>query len=57
MSLNQHDILTAIPDITHEHIPGSRRNYREIMRLSPCREMRPNLSAVRAEQFRGSLQT
>ena len=42
----------AIPAVTREYSPGSRRNARKTMRLPPQRETRPDSPALHAEQFR-----
>ena len=51
MSINKQMFLMATPAITREHIPGSRRNSRKIMILAARSEIRPDSTALRAEQF------
>ena len=46
-----------IPAVTREYTPGSCRNARKPMRLSPRREMRPNYPALCPEQLRFPNQT
>ena len=57
MLLNIHNFLRAIPAIKRAYIPGSRRNSGKTMRLSPCREMRPDPLAWRREKFHVPSQT
>ena len=42
----------TIPAVTREYTPGACRNSRKLMRLPPRRKMRPNSTALRAEEFR-----
>ena len=42
----------AIPAVTREYTPGSRRNSRNRMRHPPRREMRLDSPALHAEQSR-----
>ena len=41
----------ALPALTREYTPGSRCNSREIMRLPPQQETRPDSLVLRAQQF------
>ena len=49
----------AIHALTREYTPGACGNSRKLMRLHPCRKMRPDSrqSALRAEQFQVPNQT
>ena len=47
----------AIPAVTREYTPGSCRNSGNSMRHPPWREMRPETTALYAEQFRVPNQT
>ena len=47
----------AIPDVTREYTPGSCRNSRNPMRHVPQLEMRPEYTALGAEQFPVANQT
>ena len=49
MSLKKQKLLMAA--ITRECIPGSRRNSRKTMKLSPHCAMRPDSPALHAEQW------
>ena len=57
MSLNKLEFRMAIPTVTREYTPGSCRNTRKRMRLSPRCKMRPDSPALGAEQFHVPNQT
>ena len=41
----------AIPAVSQEYTPGSRRNSRKTRRIPPHQEMRPDSLALHAEQL------
>ena len=49
--MNKQKFLMATPTITREHRRGSRRNSRKIMRLAARLEMRPDIPALRADEY------
>ena len=49
--LNKPEFQMAIRAVTREYTPGAFRNMRNLMRLCPCRKMRPDSPAFRAEDF------
>ena len=51
-SLNKPEFQMAIPAVTREYTPGACRNSRNLMRLPPCRKMRPDSPVFHAEEFR-----
>ena len=50
-------VLKGHPLVTREYTPGSCPNSRKTMRLPPRREMRPDSTALCAEEFRVPHQT
>ena len=57
MSFNKLEFPMASPAVTQKYTPGSCRNSRKSRRLPPRRDMRPDSSALGAEQFRVPNQT
>ena len=52
MFLNKVEFRMAIPAVTREHTPCSRRNSRNRMTHTPLWEMRLDFPAFREEQYR-----
>ena len=52
MSLKNLEFRMSIPDVTREYTPGSCHSSTKPKRLPPRCEMRPDSTALGAEQFR-----